>query len=78
MTCLECGRSFKQLSGRHLRMHDMDQRSYRAKYGIPSTQPLSGRASTARRRELANEIRPWEKARVARKAGRKEVVGGKE
>ena len=71
VTCLECGRSFKQLSGRHLRQHDLDGRSYRAKYSIPSTQPLSGRASTARRRELAKEIRPWEKARVARMAGKK-------
>ena len=71
VTCLECGRSFKQLSGRHLRMHDMDQRSYRTKYGIPQTQPLSGRASTARRRELANQVRPWEKAKVARQAGRR-------
>ena len=71
VTCLECGQSFKQLSGRHLKIHDMDQRSYRAKYGIPSTQPLSGRASTARRRELANQIKPWENARVARTAGKK-------
>ena len=27
VTCLECGRSFKQLSGKHLRIHDMDNRS---------------------------------------------------
>jgi predicted transcriptional regulator len=61
VTCLECGQRFKQLSGRHLRQHGLNPRSYRVKYGIPRTQPLSGRAVTARRRELAREIRPWEK-----------------
>ena len=60
--CLECGESFKQLSLRHLRKHGLDPRSYRAKYGIPRTQPLSALTATARRRELARQIRPWEKA----------------
>ena len=61
VTCLECGQSFKQLSPRHLGMHRLDSRSYRIKYGIPPTQPLSSRASTERRRQVAQEIRPWEK-----------------
>ena len=61
VTCLECGQAFKQLSLRHLRAHRLDNRSYRTKYGIPPTQPLSSRASTERRRQVAQEIRPWEK-----------------
>src|SRR5687767_8968129 len=52
VTCLECGQSFKQLPPRHLGMHGLDSRSYRTKYGIPSTQPLSARATTARRRQV--------------------------
>lgn len=60
--CLECGDTFRQLSLRHLRVHDLDPRSYRAKYNIPRTQPLSAREVTARRRELAQQIRPWELA----------------
>src|SRR5712691_498040 len=35
VTCLECRASFKQLSGRHLKEHGLDGKSYRAKYGIP-------------------------------------------
>lgn len=62
ITCLECGNTFRQLSSRHLRVHDLDPNSYRAKYGIPSMQPLSSRQATARRRELAQQIRPWEQA----------------
>ncbi len=66
ITCLECGATFKQLSARHLRTHDLDPRSYRAKYGIPRTQALSARTITAHRRQLAHRIRPWELAHVAK------------
>jgi predicted transcriptional regulator len=61
VTCLECGQSFKQLSLRHLSMHGLDSRSYRIKYGIPRTQPLAARATTERRRQVVQKIRPWEK-----------------
>jgi predicted transcriptional regulator len=82
ITCLECGQTFKQLNGRHLREHGLDGRSYRAKYGIPTTQPLSARATTALRRRIAAETRPWEtaptyvkaqqeKAATAKKSGKK-------
>ncbi len=68
--CMECGATFKQLSARHLRTHDLDPRSYRAKYGIPRTQALSARAITAHRRELAHRIRPWELAHVNKDASK--------
>jgi len=60
--CLECGANFKQLSVRHLRGHELDGRSYRVKYGIPRTQPLSAKATTAIRKEIVQRSRPWEKA----------------
>ena len=62
VTCLECGAVFKQLSTRHLETHGLGGRSYRAKYGIPRTQPLSTKETTARRRQVVQETRPWEKA----------------
>ena len=62
VTCLECGQAFKQLSLRHLETHGLDNRSYRTKYGIPPTQPLSSRATTERRRQVVQQTRPWEKA----------------
>jgi predicted transcriptional regulator len=61
VVCLECGQTFKQLSARHLRQHDLDPRTYRQQFGIPRTQPLAAKTTTARRREVAQEIRPWEK-----------------
>jgi predicted transcriptional regulator len=68
VTCLECGAVFKQLSSRHLREHGMDARDYRAKYGIPRTQPLSAKATTARRKRIVQAIRPWEKTPRYREA----------
>jgi predicted transcriptional regulator len=61
VTCLECGQVFKQITLRHLRAHGLDHRSYRTKYGIPPTQPLSARSTTERRRQIVQEVRPWEK-----------------
>jgi len=68
ITCLECGASFKQLSVGHLRHHDLDGRSYREKHGIPRTQPLAAKETTARRRQVVRETRPWEKAPMYRQA----------
>lgn len=62
--CLECGTTFKQLSNRHLRTHELDSRSYRIKYGIPQTQSLAAREVSARRRAIVQQSRPWEKSRT--------------
>src|SRR5918992_1790586 len=67
ITCLECGQTLKQLSIRHLRTHGLDARSYRTKYGMPQSQPLAARETTARRRQVVQETRPWEKAPTFRK-----------
>lgn len=66
--CLECGATFKQLSVRHLKEHDLDARSYRVKYGIPRTHPLSAKDTTAVRKKIAQKSRPWEKAPTYMKA----------
>ena len=67
ITCLECGLAMKQLSIHHLGIHGLDGRSYRMKYGIPKTQPLSARSTSDRRRQVVQETRPWEKAPTYRK-----------
>ena len=71
VTCLACGASYKQLTVRHLKEHGLDGRSYRVKYGIPRTQPLSAKATTSRRKEIVQRSRPWEKAPTFRKAHEK-------
>ena len=68
ITCLECAAALKQLSGNHLRIHGLNARTYRLKYGIPQNQPLIARATLARQRAMLKRIRPWEKAPAYAKA----------
>jgi predicted transcriptional regulator len=68
VTCLECGLTFKQLSRRHLQDHGLDGRSYRTKYGIPRTQPLAAKDTTAIRKKIVQQTKPWEKAPMFVKA----------
>jgi predicted transcriptional regulator len=77
ITCLECGEHVKQLTARHLRRHNLDARTYRAKYGIPRTQPLSARATAAKRRQIAAEVKPWEKAPTYVKAQQEKAAAAK-
>lgn len=77
ITCLECGEPFRQLSVRHLAHHGLDVRIYREKYGIPRGQPLSARETTARRREVAKEIKPWAKTPTFLKSQKGEATVAK-
>lgn len=66
VVCLECGKSFKQLSTRHLRVHGLDSQKYRQKYRIPRTQSLAAQETRARRRSIVQRSRPWEKTETFR------------
>jgi predicted transcriptional regulator len=66
--CLVCGQTFKQLSARHLNQHGLNPRTYRQQFGIPRNQPLSAKETTAARRRVVQDIRPWEKAPTYEKA----------
>ena len=77
ITCLECGATYKQLSRRHLQDHGLDGRSYRVKFGIPRTQPLAARETTALRRKITQQVRPWEKAPRYKKAQEKKAAVAK-
>jgi predicted transcriptional regulator len=74
--CLVCGASFKQLSVRHLRNHELDPRSYRQRFGIPRTQPLSAKDTTAMRKKIVQQSRPWEKAPTYVKARKQKASNG--
>jgi predicted transcriptional regulator len=69
--CLECGRSFKLLSNRHLALHHLTPRQYKQKHGIQLTQALSARTLSARRRKLAKELGMGGKLADWREARRK-------
>ena len=55
VTCLECGKTFKILTKRHLAMHGMDAAAYREKWGFKKDTPL---VCKALQRELRTGICP--------------------
>lgn len=74
IVCMVCGAAFKQLSVRHLKEHGLEARSYRVKFGIPRTQPLSAKDTTAVRKRIVQQSRPWEKAPTYIKAKERKTV----
>jgi predicted transcriptional regulator len=69
VVCLECGREFRQLSGKHLGLHGLTPREYKSKHGIPSRQSLSARTLSLKRRRIAKQRGLGEK--LSRARGRK-------
>ena len=55
IVCLECGKEFKMLSGKHLASHGLDAKSYRAKYGLPGRQPLCSKDLSAKQSVVGKE-----------------------
>lgn len=61
ITCLECGRSFKLITRKHLAKHGLDADSYRRKWGIRSDTPLVCKCIQRGRRKKMKDMRLWEK-----------------
>jgi len=74
VVCLECGQSFKMLSPKHLKSHDLTPKEYRKKYGFSMRQPLCAkslsekRSSSGKKRGLPENLK---KAIAARTKGKK-------
>jgi predicted transcriptional regulator len=66
--CLECCKEFKQITNRHLKDHGMNAKEYRKKYGFSARQPLSAKALTAKRRNIAKRLGLGERLQAARRA----------
>jgi predicted transcriptional regulator len=49
VVCLECGQSFKMLSPKHLKSHDLTPKEYRKKYGFSMRQPLCAKSLSEKR-----------------------------
>ena len=63
VTCLECGKSFKILSKRHLSLHGLTSEEYRKKYGIKKGTALVCKALVRERRKKMETMQLWEKRR---------------
>lgn len=63
ITCLECGKSFKLLTRRHLLSHGMSPASYREKWGYAKDMPLVCKSLQRERRKKMKDMKLWEKRR---------------
>ncbi|MEG6550209.1 MucR family transcriptional regulator [Desulfocurvibacter africanus] len=59
ITCLECGKSFKSITSRHLKLHGLDKKSYLAKWGLPKGASLACKALARERRDRIKELKLW-------------------
>jgi len=63
--CLECGKSFKILSKRHLATHGLTPQQYKEKWGFKKNQSLVAKSLSRQRRKKMQEIQLWKKRKTA-------------
>lgn len=63
ITCLECGKSFKILTRKHLLSHGLTPEEYRDKYGFKKDMPLVCKSLQRERRKKMKDMKLWEKRR---------------
>ena len=65
VTCLECGKTFKILTKKHLETHDLTPLEYREKHGLKKNAPLVCKSLQRERRRKMKDMRLWEKRHQA-------------
>ncbi len=61
VTCLECGKSFKVITKKHLASHGLTPEEYKEKYGFKKNTPLVCKSLQRDRRKKMKDMRLWEK-----------------
>ena len=63
ITCMECGKTFKILTRKHLIGHGLDTAEYREKWGFKKDTPLVCKGLQRERRKKMKDMKLWEKRR---------------
>lgn len=61
VVCLECGKSFRIITKRHLALHGLTPVEYREKYGFKKDTPLVSKKLQRERRKKMKDMKLWEK-----------------
>ena len=61
ITCMECGRSFKIITKKHLAQHDLTPIEYREKWGYKKNTPLACKSLQRERRRNMQDMKLWER-----------------
>ncbi|HDQ40986.1 MAG TPA: transcriptional regulator [Desulfonatronum sp.] len=59
--CLECQKTFKVLTKKHLATHGLTPEEYRSKYGYKKNTPLIAKGLSRDRRKKMQEMQLWKK-----------------
>ena len=60
---MECGKSFRILTRRHLAGHGLEPAAYREKWGLKKDTPLVSKGLQRERRKKMKDMKLWEKRR---------------
>jgi len=66
VTCLVCGKVFKVLTKKHLALHGMDAKEYRAAFGLKKGTALTCKELQRMRRAKMKDMKLWEKKAAAK------------
>lgn len=61
VTCMECGKSFKVITKKHLASHGLTPEEYKAKHGYKKSMPLVCKSLQRDRRKKMKDMHLWEK-----------------
>lgn len=61
VTCIECGKSMKMLSKKHLATHGLTQEEYKEKWGLKKNTPLICKFLARQRRQKMQEMQLWKR-----------------
>ena len=64
IVCLECGKSFKVITKKHLAKHDMTPDEYKEKWGYKKNQFLVAKSLARERRKKMQEMELWKKREI--------------
>ena len=61
VVCLECGKTFKVLTKKHLAIHDLTPMQYKEKWGYKKRAALIARSLAKERRKKMQEMQLWKR-----------------
>lgn len=64
VVCLECGKTFKVLTKRHLALHGLTPEEYKAKWGLKKNTALIAKGLARQRKNKMNEMQLWKRRRM--------------
>ena len=64
IVCLECGKSFKVITKKHLEKHGLTPEEYKAKWGYKKNQSLVCKALARERRKKMQSMELWKKREI--------------